>query len=125
MLIDPDGRSEGEGDGIYTVDKKGSIKKVANNNNAPNGYAIVYNKDAYDVGKRDYDKSGEKNGLSFKRSELGNPKITKYNILDHWSDLIISSYYNFSAEIENQNVADNFISFFEKNTDVEWGKSIT
>jgi RHS repeat-associated protein len=123
-LIDPDGRFEGVGDGIYTIDKGGKVAKVAKNNNAPDGYTILYNKGDYDSGKRDYDQSGKKSGITFKKSELKNPKQTKHNQEDPWSDHILSFYINFSIEISSQNVADKLLHFLEKNTDVEWGNKL-
>ena len=116
MKIDPNGMSD---DG-FVINELGYTTKV--NNEGGNKYDVIYNKSDYYAGKRDYDKSGKKSGFQIDRGELSNFRTQKINITDA-GGYYQESVTRTSCEVKSQDVADNFHTFLERNTYVEWNNS--
>ena len=64
MLTDPTGMLD---DG-YTIDENGFLQRV--DNTGGNQFDVIYNKNDYDSGKRDYDESGTKSGLKLNNTNI-------------------------------------------------------
>ena len=63
MRVDPNGMW----DDIYSIDDCGIIRKEKETND---DFDVLYDKEAYDAGKTDYDATGTKSGVSFKKGEI-------------------------------------------------------
>ncbi len=113
-LTDPTGMLD---DG-YTVDETGNIQKV--DKTGGNKFDVLFNKKDYDAGKREYDKSGKKNGIRIDRGEISNYKSKKIGITLPNEDVKIRKVDRVSCEIKSKDVADNLFNFLEKNTIFEW-----
>lgn len=101
----------------YTVDETGNIQKV--DNTGGNKYDVLFNEKDYKNGKRNYDKSGTKNGIQIDRGEIKNIESKKYAVTDDAGGKI-GELTRSKCEISNESVADNLLKFLDKNTKVEW-----
>jgi hypothetical protein len=129
-FTDIDGRLD---DG-YTVDKFGNFQRV--NDEGGDTYDVIYNKNAYDQGKRDYDGSGTMTGIMiFDKSFIPamlkietffyatswdwNPEMGFYN-----GYIVNQSKYDSNVntkkdQVDNTNYMGLFF-FLANNTKVEW-----
>ena len=107
-FIDPDGK----GVDNFSIDENGKLKleKVTTDH-----YDVVYNKKAYDAGKRDFDESGEKSGIQISKGETSN-RITQTSDIGDNGDRTTRT----SFEVKTKEVADNLHKFLDKNTVIEY-----
>ncbi len=113
-LVDPTGMLD---DG-YTVDLQGNIEKV--DDTGGDDYDVLYNKEDYDNGKKDYDETGTKSGMKINRGELSNLQNKDYSMIDYSGEPIGEIVTRFHCEVKTKEVADNLFKFLDKNTVVEW-----
>jgi RHS repeat-associated protein len=66
-LIDPDGRSTVKPDG-FTLDNDGNFERVDDTGGSE--YDVIYDKEKYDAGNRDYDETGTKSGIRINRKDV-------------------------------------------------------
>ncbi len=136
MLIDPTGAL----DKGYTVDDNGNIEIIPNQKPTDYGgddYDVLFDKEEYDAGKRDYDATGNKSGLKINNTDIL-PELSKDK------DVLIADYfdaergwqYKKAKQSTYQSNKKNTISerkealklfYFlaDKSTKVEWRMHIT
>jgi hypothetical protein len=112
--IDPDGRMLND----YTVDVNGNVElaKITKDN-----FDILYNKEGYEAGKRDYDDSGTKSGIKIEKGEVKNINHVKIHFVDSGGDRIGEKTTYDKYEVTSDIKATNILNFLDKNTNVEWG----
>jgi len=113
--LNPLGRVDPSGalDDGFVVDLEGEIARV--DNTGGNKFDVIYNKADYKAGKRDYDKTGTKNGIQVDRGEVSNFQSTPIKNLDGVQTGSLSN-----CEVKTEDVADKLFIFLADNTTVEW-----
>ncbi len=127
-FVDPDGmRVDG-----FTIDKDGNIKRE--NNEGGDAYDVLYDKGAYDQGKRDYDETGNKSGVIINdkkllkelQYQLGTSAIYNKNKASKdwvkWYEAKRTYSYEKCRYSESHSgyEASKIFYFAGKNTSVEW-----
>jgi hypothetical protein len=112
ILVDPDGRSI---DG-FTIDRSGKLERV--DDTGGNKYHVIFNKEDYDAGKRDYDDTGTKSGITIDRGEFLNFQSIPINNENGVQTGSLST-----CEVKTKDVADKVFKFLADNTTVEWQNS--
>ena len=118
-FIDPDGmRITG-----YTVDEQGNIEYA--DETGGDEYDVIFNKADYDAEKREYDETGNKNGIKISKGIVQSEKPQRASVLDNETgdptgEVIINHKY----EISTDNEAIKIFNFLDKHTKVEWSNSL-
>jgi RHS repeat-associated protein len=107
----------------YTIDEEGEIEHV--NNEGGNDYDVIYKKETYSKeNKKNYDDTGEKDGIKVSSNIIESERTIKMPILnlegDETGEVIINNRY----EIKNDNESLKLMSFLDKNTNVEWSNTL-
>ena len=119
FFIDPDGmRITG-----YTVDEQGNIEYA--DETGGDEYDVIFNKADYDAEKREYDETGNKNGIKISKGIVQSEKPQRASVLDNETgdptgEVIINHKY----EISTDNEAIKIFNFLDKHTKVEWSNSL-
>jgi len=105
----------------YTVDEWGNFERV--DNTGGNDYDVIYNKADYLAGKREYDKTGTKNGIQVDKSILKSQKTINIEIHDPFGKDTGRRLKNHRYEIKTDNEATKLFEFLANNTKVEWSNT--
>jgi RHS repeat-associated protein len=110
--VDPSGMFD---DG-YTVNKDGYFAKV--DNTGGKEYDVIFKKEDYDAGKRDYDETGHKNGIKVEKTFIKSHRhINGTNAATN--EPLQLDYY----KVKNDEKSDAIFRFLRNNTNVEWSQT--
>ncbi|MFA6200928.1 MAG: RHS repeat-associated core domain-containing protein, partial [Bacteroidales bacterium] len=116
MVIDPNGE---EMDG-FTVNNRGEFKKV--DNTGGKLFDVIYNESAYKLGNREYDGTGNKNGIQVGKEFMANHTNKDFNIENIFGNKI-GKGKNDRYVLKNQKQSESLLNFLDRNTDVEWSNA--
>ena len=114
ILVDPDGMSFDH----FTIDVEGNIQLVERRPNED--FHVIFRKEDYDAGKRDYDDTGTKSGMKINKGEILLFERKIVPIKCQWEDIKVGETNSYEIGLSNPVTAKNLYEFLTSSSKFEF-----